>query len=78
MNLVSQEIYGGKARFGRLGEPVLKVLPDFRRSTQPLFVDSFANHRINYTWVGFSAKDKKGPVRRQAFSIQEQLSWPIG
>jgi len=75
---VSEGIYGGKAGFGRLAEPVSKVLPDFGRSVQPLFVDSFANHRTNYTWVGFSAKDKKGRVLRQAFSIQEQLSWRIG
>jgi len=74
MNLVSEGIYGGKARFGRLAEPVSKVLPDFRRTVQSLFVDRFANHRINYTSAVFSAKDKKSPVRRQGFSIQEQLS----
>jgi len=74
MNLVSQGIHRGKAIFGWPAEPVPKVLPDFGRSVQPLFVDGFANHKINYTSAVFSAKDKKSPVRRQGFSIQEQLS----
>jgi hypothetical protein len=62
MNLVSQEIYGGKAIFGWPAEPVLNVLLDFRRSIQPLFVDGFANHKINYTSAVSLAKNKKSPA----------------
>jgi len=67
---VSQEIYGGKALFWRLVEPILKVLPDFGRSVQRLFVDSFANHTVNYTLAVSHAKNKKALSEDRAFQFK--------